>query len=334
MRAPTRASFLPLLLAFVVASPALAATRPPRDEVAAVAGVIEANYFDAGRARRIADDLRAAASRGEFDSLAAPSDLAAALTARLRPLDGHFKVTVPDGLAPTGAGRDPAAGPIRMRSPGPGAPPPDLADDNPVAAVEVLDGNIGYLRLDHFADVAQPEAPARRALDAALHRLADTSALIIDLRGGHGGSPAMVGYLASAFVAPGADVYNVFHSREGSRSEAPSQTHAKPRTEVPLYVLTDSHDRSAAESFAYTLKSAGRATLVGERTEGAANPGREFLAGDGLAVFVSTATPVNPFTHANWEGQGVMPDVAVPAPQALDTALTRIRKAAARATSK
>jgi hypothetical protein len=34
-------------------------------------------------------------------------------------------------------------------------------------------------------------------------------------------------------------------------------------------------------------------------------------------VFVSGGRPVNPITKANWEGTGVVPDVAVPAGQAL-----------------
>jgi len=315
MRIPTR---LVLLLASVPAIGVVAAPpQAPRDETAAIARTIEANYFDEERGRRIADELRAAAKRGEFDALTDPRDLAAALTSRLHPLDGHFRVGT------TADARMPGTGPRQ------GPPPPGLAEHNPVAAAEVLGGNIGYLRLDHFADVARRDAPARQALDAALHQLSRTSAMIIDLRGGHGGSPTMVGYLVSAFVAPDADVYNVFHSRQGSHSEAPSERYAQPRTTVPLYVLTDAHDRSAAESFAYTLKNARRATLVGEATEGAANPGREFAAADGLVVFVPTASPLNPISHANWEGSGVTPNVATPAAKALDVALELAHKAAA-----
>jgi len=78
-----------------------------------------------------------------------------------------------------------------------------------------------------------------------------------------------------------------------------------------------------------TLKNARRATLVGEATEGAANPGREFAAADGLVVFVPTASPLNPISHANWEGSGVTPNVATPAAKALDVALELAHKAAA-----
>ena len=130
----------------------------------------------------------------------------------------------------------------------------------------------------------------------------------------------MVGYLASAFVAPGSDIYNTFRTRGVSLSEAPARPYATPRTQVPLYVLVDGGTASAAESFAYTLRSAGRAIVVGERSAGAANPGAMIDIGEGFSVFVSDGTPVNPITHANWEATGIAPDVAVASKDALETA--------------
>jgi hypothetical protein len=49
---------------------------------------------------------------------------------------------------------------------------------------------------------------------------------------------------------------------------------------------------------------------------------------EGLVVFVPTGSPVNPFTHGNWEGTGVQPDVRAPSSEALDMALGLARKAA------
>src|SRR3546814_15709775 len=84
----------------------------------------------------------------------------------------------------------------------------------------------------------------------------------------------------------------------------------------------------AAESFAYTLQQAGRATIVGEASGGAANPGAPVATREGLAVFVPTGSPVNPFSGGNWEGTGVQPDVRVPSAEAFDAALRLARAAA------
>ena len=79
---------------------------------------------------------------------------------------------------------------------------------------------------------------------AALQLLSDSDAVIIDLRGNGGGSPAMVGYLTSAFTPKGADIYNTFHSRDGTFSEAPRDWYPSPRLDVKLRVFRDL-DRAA-----------------------------------------------------------------------------------------
>lgn len=287
--------------------PVTAAAAEPRAVAGRVADAIEREYFDPARGRAIADGLRGAAARGEFDALTHPQELASALTSVLKPQDRHFNVRWQEGAD---------AGP----RPG---PPPDAARGNfGIRQVQLLPGNVGYLDLRMFADFefGRPEAPARRSIEAALQLLAHADALLIDLRDNGGGSPAMVGYLASAFVAPGSDIYNTFHSRTGTASEAPAEAFAPPRTQVPLYLLASGRTGSAAEAFAYTLQHAGRATVVGEATAGAANPGRPYPVGDGYSVFVSNGTPINPLTGGNWEGTGVQPDVPVESARALDAA--------------
>lgn len=297
-----------------------AARTDPRAATLGIAQAIEDRYWDPAKGKAVADDLRAAAARGEFDRYTDPRDLAQALTARLQPKDHHFAVVWP---------MDPPQG----RGPGPGPGPgagPGVRGENPFARrgnygfrqVSVLPGNIGYIEMSGFADFdpSDPQAPARAAADAALALVANTDAVIIDLRDNGGGSPAMVGYLASAFVPKGADVYNVFHSREGTRSEAPQVPYARPRLDVPVYVLVSARTGSAAEAFPYTLLAARRAEVVGEQTGGAANPGGMVPAGNRFAVFVSGGSPINPVTKGNWEGAGIAPTVPVPAAEALDKA--------------
>lgn len=286
----------------------------PRQVVAEVAATIEREYFDPARAADIALGLRGDAARGDFDRLRNPADLATRLTTVLKPLDGHFNVA----WAPETGTRD---APRAVRT----VPVPRPERDNfGIRQVQVLPGNVGHLDLRYFADFDfdAAQAPARQAIDAALQLLAHTDALVIDLRDNGGGSPAMVGYLASAFVEPGRDIYNTFHSRGGTASEAPARPHGTPRTRVPLYVLVSGRTASAAEAFAYTLANVQRATLVGEATAGGANPGRPFQLAGGFSVFVSTGSPVSPVTGRNWEGTGVLPDIEVASDEAFDTAMT------------
>lgn len=313
------------LCLFALCAPAVAAppaaTAGPRAIVEQVANAIDRNFYDPDRAARLAARLREEASAGRYDADTDPRDLATALSQRLRPEDNHFRVEWRDpaqAATPRGPGPSPgvSADASRRRNYG-------------LRAVETLPGNLGYLDLRELPDLDfdDPADPARRAIDAALTLLADRDAVIVDLRGNGGGSPASVGYLTSAFTARGAPIYNRFRARRdgqmGSFDEAPQQWYPQPRLEVPLYLLTSARTGSAAEALAYTLQAARRATVIGEASAGAANPGAEFPLAAGYSVFVSTGSPTNPITGGNWEGRGVQPDVAIGAAQALDAARIR-----------
>lgn len=282
-----------------------------------IATLIENNYFDAGKAEDIAGGLRQAASAGEFDRFKDPRDLEDALTTRLQPLDHHFRVT-------WDAPQDPTPAHQSNESSGPSLSFDTLNRRNAYGfqRVEMLPGAIGYIDMTSFADFSfdKPDEPARKAAEAALALVASADAVIIDLRNNGGGAPSMVGYLVSAFTAPGADIYNSFHRRNNTDSERPKQPYASPMLNVPLYILISGRTASAAESTAYTLQTAKRAVVVGETSAGAANPGGDFPAGDGFFVFVSTGTPVNPITGANWEGVGVKPDIPTAPRRALEKA--------------
>jgi len=283
----------------------------PRDTVDSLASLIDNNFYDPDKARDIAAELRRQAQTGAFDSVRDPRDLASRLTRRLKTYDRHFNVTW-TGKAVADHGPGSAAEP-----PAPTTDAQDRRTSYGFRSVEMLPGAIGYLDLRFFADFALPSDPARAAADAALQLTSGADAVIIDLRFNGGGSPAMVGYLVSAFVPPDADVYNVILRREGTETERPKQGYPHPRVDVPLYVLISGRTASAAESTAYTLQAAHRATILGEPSAGAANPGGELPVGEGFNVFVPTGTPVNPLTRKNWEGVGVQPDVRVASEHAL-----------------
>lgn len=310
--APALAGLALAILSY--ASPALA-QESPRSYVGGVARVIEENYFDEARARQIATTLRTASANGEFDALTNQRELASALSVKLEPFDRHFRVGWTDTPRAQPEADSPVMSPKQSQA-------RQRRGNYGVRRVEVLPGNVGYLDLRGFApfEFGVAGQPERQAIESALQLLTGTDALIIDLRDNGGGAPQMVGYLSSAFVKKEVDIFNTFQGRGHTMSEAPLDWYPQPRLDTPLFLLTSARTASAAEAFAYTLQSAKRATVVGEASMGAANPGGDVDAGHGFSVFVSFATPINPITKTNWEGHGVAPDIAVEHALALVTA--------------
>lgn len=300
-----RAAYLALTVLGVITSPL--ATAGPREVAERAATLIENNYFDGARAEKISEEIKSASQAGRFDALNDPRDLAATLTARLRAFDHHFKVTWSGGTAMSHQMASMSSEAMDRRS-GYG-----------FRRVEMLPGAIGLIDMRTFADFrfGKPGEPARQAVDAALTLVSNADAVIFDLRNNVGGSPAMVGYLVSAFTPPDAEIYNEFHRRDSRDSERPDQPFSRPMLHKPLLVLISGRTASAAEAFAYTLQAARRATIVGETSAGAANPGGEFPIEEGFNIFISTGTPINAVTGTNWEGVGVKPDVSVVAEHAL-----------------
>ncbi|MGH7189350.1 MAG: S41 family peptidase, partial [Acetobacteraceae bacterium] len=88
----------------------------------------------------------------------------------------------------------------------------------------------------------------------------------------------------------------------------------------PVFVLTSNRTFSGAEEFCYDLKNLKRATIVGETTGGGAHPVNGYTVADYFQVVVPISEAINPITHTNWEGTGVLPDVKVPAANALNVA--------------
>jgi retinol-binding protein 3 len=185
---------------------------------------------------------------------------------------------------------------------------------------ERLDGNVGYLRLDHFAP---PSEAAPRAA-AAMTLLAETGALIIDLRWNGGGDPASVALLVSyLFAADDERHINDIYSRPDNTTRQFWTSPDLSGTRYPgkpVYVLTSKRTFSGAEEFAYDVQNLKRATIVGEVTGGGANPGGPEKVHPHFMINVPTGRAISPVTKTNWEGTGVKPEVQVPADQALDTA--------------
>jgi hypothetical protein len=186
--------------------------------------------------------------------------------------------------------------------------------------IERLPGNVGYLELTGFD---YPEL-AGETLVAAMHYLAYTDAMIIDLRQNPGGRGELVQVLLSYFFADHRVQYLI--EQDGVR-KITRQWWTLPyvsgprRPDVPLFVLTGANTGSAAEEFAFAVKNLGRATLVGETTAGAAHKTHRHAYPDlGIEIFMPDGRSYDPLTGEDWEGTGVEPDVEIEAGRALQAA--------------
>lgn len=185
--------------------------------------------------------------------------------------------------------------------------------------VERLNGNIGYIDLRNFND---HEAGAE-TVAAAMGFLANTEALIFDLRQNGGGNPYMVALISSYLFGDKPVHLNDLYWRKGNQT---NEFWTKPElakvkfTNRDVYVLTSGRTFSGAEEFSYNLKNLKRATIVGETTGGGAHPGGMVRLHEHFGVFIPTGRAINPISKTNWEGTGVEPDIKVPKEQALKTA--------------
>lgn len=185
--------------------------------------------------------------------------------------------------------------------------------------VETLSGNIGYIDFRGFTD---PELGAE-TVAAAMTFVADTDALIFDLRQNGGGNPAMVAHISSYLFSDKPVHLNSLYWRRENRTEefwTKPTVSGKKYLDKPVYILTSNYTFSGAEEFSYNLKNLKRATIVGETTGGGAHPGGMIRLSDHFGAFIPVGRAINPITKTNWEGTGVEPDVKVSKEIALKTA--------------
>ncbi|HEV8435906.1 MAG TPA: S41 family peptidase, partial [Thermoanaerobaculia bacterium] len=193
-----------------------------------------------------------------------------------------------------------------------------------VQRVEILAGNVGYLDLRGFE---RRNAQSDAKIAAAFELLHDVDALVIDLRANGGGNPDMVA-LVSAYVLDGPTLLVEMRHREApvEKLTSPERPAGALRAKVPVFLLTSRQTFSAGEGFAFILQHLGRATVVGERTAGAAHAGRAYPLACGFEAIVPNTAVVLPGTTMDWEGTGVTPDVKVDAGEALEVALKLARR--------
>jgi len=192
--------------------------------------------------------------------------------------------------------------------------------------LKIMEGNVAYLDLRMFA----PMEKAKKIADAYMKLLSLSDAVIIDLRHNGGGNPSMVQYLCSYFFDKKLHLNSLYY-REGDRTEefwTLEEVGGKKLVDIPLFIMIGEETFSGAEEFSYNMQTQKRATLIGQTSAGAANPGGTRGINENLSVFIPTGRAINPITNTSWEGVGVQPEIRTKKEETLEQAHMLAQKAA------
>ncbi|WP_103503060.1 S41 family peptidase [Streptomyces sp. SM14] len=275
------------------------------------ARVLEHYVFPA-TAARLAALLRERLSAGAYHQAGEPRILAELVTADLRSVNGDLHLRLRHLPAPTSNEEGAAVRDEMERA-------ADLTMGG-IPRVERLTGGVALLELGRFL---LPVRDAGDTVTAAFTLVARSEALLIDLRGCRGGDPRTVSLLCSYLLDEHTQL-NTMRYRDESRTTQfwtlPYVPGTRYGTARPLFLVTGPKTFSGAEELAYNMQQLKRGKVVGQATGGGAHPQIGFTLHPHLEATVPNARAVNPVSGTNWEGTGVVPDVRVPADDALTAA--------------
>ena len=188
----------------------------------------------------------------------------------------------------------------------------DVIQQEEVESRDLVDGTVGYVRLNGFSDRGAEE------LEAALraHVAAGVAGIVLDLRGNPGGYVTAARDVASQFIGSGV----VFSEQDADGTLTPTEAlpgGAATDPSLRVVALVDGGSASASEIVAGALQDTGRATLVGETTFGKGTVQQwQELPGEGGAFRLTVARWLTP--DERWiHDVGLQPDVAVELPDEL-----------------
>jgi hypothetical protein len=284
---------------------------------------LNANYVFPEKAKQIEAVLRQRQREGKYDGITDGNELAKQLTTDIDGVahDKHLLVAVSARPVPADDSMPP---PPTTRAAWEKQVPPAvlervLASNFGVEKVDHLSPNIGYLQISAFG----PVFLVSDKFAAAMNDLADTDGLIIDLRNNGGGGGDTVSLLISYFVDERTRLNESWERATGITTQYWTQDKLDGKRyggKKPVLILAGPNTKSAAEAFVYTMQALKRATVIGERTWGGANAGRPYRLGEHLLVAIPGYRTISPITHTNWDGVGVIPDIAATPDNALAVA--------------
>jgi carboxyl-terminal processing protease len=164
----------------------------------------------------------------------------------------------------------------------------DLVPIRSVDAAFMLTTNMGYLRINRFAESTNTE------FEESLKQLLRSGAnrLVLDLRDNPGGYLAMAEQISDAFLPKGKLI--VFTKNKKGQTDSVFATSKGSMENKPVYVLINENSASASEVIAGALQDNDLGTIVGRRSFGKGLVQREMDLGDGSAVRLTIARYFTP----------------------------------------
>ena len=278
-----------------------------------IAASLKENYVYPETAQKMSDALRGRQKKGDFDAITDGDAFASQLTDDLEDVshDKHLHVNYspfkipPEEKGPTEEEKAQQRKQLMLSNCG-------------FDKVEILPGNIGYLKFGFFGD---PDDCGPTVV-SAMGFLAHVGAIIFDMRENGGGDPRGVQFISSYLFDNPTHLNDLYNRKENETTQYWTLPYV-PGTrlpDTPAFVLTSKMTFSGAEEFTYNLKNLKRATIIGETTGGGAHPVSGHRIDDHFMIGVPFARAINPISKTNWEGTGVTPDVEAKAADALDVA--------------
>lgn len=270
-------------------------------------------YVSAPVGKKVAATISAFRMKGAYKHIRGSKELADSLTQQLTRIsnDKHLQVLFSYDKVPPPSDKEPPLPEFIRR----------FAIDNNYGfnKTDTLEGNIGYMNILGFF----PFEEATREAIRSFERLANTRALIIDLRQNSGGLGDLANFVISyLFEGKPVHLLDVTFRKDNRLFQSWSSYYVpgKRYLNKPVYVLTSSATFSAGEAFAGMIQALKRGVVIGETTGGGANMGELVRINDHFVVNLPTGKPLIPGTTRNWEGTGIQPDIRVPKEQAVSTA--------------
>lgn len=282
---------------------------------------LEEFYIRSNNVKGIKTKINEYYKKGKYKNASSPNELASLLTTDLLDIskDLHFSVMYdPQWVEDQLKSKDP----IVQKAIKANEVAEAKKNNFGFQQVRVLEGNVGYLEFTYFHDPLE----ANETATTALQFLSNTDALIIDLRKNNGGVMEMGQFISSYFFY-GKDLplYEYYYYEKG-RKKINREMWLLPSVpgsrlaDVDIYILTSGITFSAAEWMSYSLQNLKRVTIVGEQTAGGAHPVDRKILTKGFSVNIPIGEVKDPITQSDFEGRGVIPDVACKSEVALNTA--------------